>query len=120
MRLYDKEKVAFSEVQVHERLTPDENTGSLKNPLIHYSYSNREDYVQRQDRYSTLYAQEKMANGFCPKWTHLYLRPILTFFKKFVLNMGFMDGSLGFFLAKKSAVYTYQKYAKAKLNNAPH
>tara|TARA_Y100000590_G_scaffold77643_1_gene86087 strand:- start:647 stop:1384 length:738 start_codon:yes stop_codon:yes gene_type:complete len=114
LRLYDKEKVAFSEVQVHEKLTPDENVGSLKNPLIHYSYCNREDYVQRQERYSILYAQEKIANGFHPNWSHLYLRPPLTFLKKFVLKMGFMEGSLGFFLAKGSAVYTYQKYAKTQ------
>ena len=114
LRLYDKEKIAFSEVQIHERLTPDENAGSLKYPLIHYSYSNREDYVQRQDRYSTLYAQERMANGFHPNWTHLYLRPPLAFLKNFFLKRGFMDGSLGFFLAKSSAVYTYQKYAKTQ------
>lgn len=112
LRLYDKEKVAFSESQVHERLAPDKNAGSLKNPLIHYSYKSYEDYIQRQDRYSTLYAQEKTAKGFRANWTHLYLRPPLAFFKNFVLKQGFRDGSLGFFLAKTAAVYTYQKYAK--------
>ena len=117
LRLYDKNEIAFSEVQVHERLSPDENAGSLKNPLIHYSYSNREDYVQRQDRYSTLYAQEKRAIGFHANWTHLYLRPPLTFLKNFLLKKGFMDGSLGFFLAKNAAVYTYRKYAKTQKNN---
>ena len=114
LRLYDKEKVAFSEVQVHEKLTTDENAGSLKNPLIHYSYCDREEYVQRQESYSGIYAKEKMANGFRPNWTHLYLRPPLTFLKNFVLKMGFMDGSLGYFLAKGSAVYTYQKYVKTQ------
>ena len=114
LRLYDKEKVAFSEVQVHEKLTTDGNAGSLKNPLIHYSYSNRKDYAQRQERYSILYAKEKMANGFRPNWTHLYLRPPLKFFKNFFLKKGFMDGSLGYFLAKGAAVYTYQKYAKTQ------
>ena len=115
LRLYDKEKVAFSETQVHERLAPDENTGSLKNALIHYSYSDREDYIQRQDRYSTLYAQEKISNGFRANWTHLYLRPPFAFFKNYILKQGFMDGYLGFFLAKISVSYTHQKYAKTIL-----
>ena len=86
--------------------------GSLKNALIHYSYKDREDYIQRQDRYSTLYAQEKKGKGFRANWTHMYLRPPFTFFKNFFLKQGFRDGSLGFFLAKNSARYTYQKYFK--------
>ena len=112
LRLYDKEKVAFSEVQVHERLEPDDNAGGLENALIHYSYRDEEDYIQRQDRYSTLYAQEKSATGFKANWTHMYLRPPFAFFKNYVLKQGFRDGSLGFFLAKNSAIYTHQKYAK--------
>ena len=50
LRLYDKEKVAFSESQVHEKLTPDINSGSLKEALLHYSYKDFEDYIKRQDR----------------------------------------------------------------------
>ena len=118
LRLYDKEKVSFSETQVHERLTPDENSGSFKCPLTHYSYRDHEDYIQRQDRYSTLYAQEKIVNGFRANWTHLYLRPSFSFFKNFIINQGFRDGYLGLFLAKNAANYTYQKYAKT-LSNDP-
>jgi (heptosyl)LPS beta-1,4-glucosyltransferase len=118
LRFYDKEKVAFSETQVHERLAPDENAGSLKHTLTHYSYRDHEDYIQRQDRYSTLYAQEKMANGFRANWTHLYLRPPFSFFKNFILKQGFRDGFLGLFLAKMAANYTFQKYAKT-LSNSP-
>jgi len=112
LRLYNKEKVAFSEPQVHEKLTPDLNAGSLNHALLHYSYKDGDDYMQRQDRYSTLYAQEKISNGFRANWTHLYLRPPLKFFKNFILKQGFRDGSLGLFLAKNGALYTYYKYAK--------
>ena len=42
LRLYNKEKVSFSESQVHEKLVPSENAGYLKNALMHYSYCNRE------------------------------------------------------------------------------
>ena len=107
--------MSFSETQVHERLSPGDNSGSLKNPLTHYSYADREDYIQRQDRYSTLYAQEKMSNGFRASWTHLYLRPLFSFFKNYILKQGFMDGYLGLFLAKISVSYTHQKYAKTIL-----
>ena len=114
LRLYDKEKVAFSETQVHERLTPDENAGTLINALVHYSYLDEEDYIQRQDRYSTLYAKEKMATGFRANWTHVYLRPPFIFFKNYVLRQGVRDGFLGLFLAKNAAIYTHQKYLKTR------
>lgn len=118
LRLYDKGKVSFSESQVHERLTPDDNAGALKTPLIHYSYRDRQDYIERQDRYSTLYAEEKMANGFRANWTHLYLRPPFMFLKNYILKQGFRAGSLGLFLAKSSAIYTHQKYLKTRQRDA--
>ena len=104
------EKVVFSESQVHEKLTPDINSGSLKEALLHYSYKDFEDYIQRQDRYSTLYAKEKMAGGFRANWTHLYLHPPFNFFKNYILKQGFREGSLGFFLAKNGAIYTCLLY----------
>ncbi|MEC9018946.1 MAG: hypothetical protein VYE03_02200, partial [Nitrospinota bacterium] len=88
---------------------------SLKEALLHYSYTDCEDYIRRQDRYSTLYAKEKIADGFRVNWTHLFLRPLLKFFINFILKQGFREGYLGFFLAKNGALYTYQKYAKTKL-----
>ena len=43
----------------------------------------------------------------------------LTTEQNFILKQGFREGSLGFFLAKSSAIYTYQKYAKTKSESLP-
>jgi hypothetical protein len=58
-RLYDKNRVSFSESMVHERLMPDENAGVIDHPISHYSFDGLEDYVERQNRYSSVYAEEK-------------------------------------------------------------
>jgi (heptosyl)LPS beta-1,4-glucosyltransferase len=113
-RLYDKTQVSFLESQVHEKLIPDENAGCLQNPIRHYSYSGMEDYIDRQNRYSTLYAREKVNAGFHASWTHLALRPPAAFVKNYVIRQGFRDGFLGLFLALSSAFYTFLKYAKTK------
>jgi (heptosyl)LPS beta-1,4-glucosyltransferase len=113
-RLYDKMQVSFTESQVHEKLVPDENLGSLKNPILHYSFSGMGDYIDRQNRYSTLYAREKVGQGFRAGWSHLILRPPLAFLKNYVIRMGFRDGFLGLFLALSFAFYTFLKYAKTK------
>jgi (heptosyl)LPS beta-1,4-glucosyltransferase len=113
-RLYDKTQVSFTESQVHEKLIPDENVGSLKSPISHYSFSGMKDYIERQNHYSTLYAREKMSEGFRAGWSHLALRPLAAFFKNYFIRQGFRDGFIGFFLAVSFAFYTFLKYAKTK------
>lgn len=113
-RLYNKAQVSFSESQVHEKLVPDVNVGSLKNPIHHYSFAGMEDYIERQNRYSTLYALEKKSQGFQANWSHLVLRPPAAFLKNYVIRQGFRDGMLGLFLAVSFAFYTFLKYAKTK------
>lgn len=113
-RLYDKTKVAFTEVPVHEKLSPDNLSGSFYYPLEHYSYEGIEDFISRQNHYSTLHAGEMVRQGKTAGWGDLLLRPSLTFFKMFFLRQGFRDGFLGFFLAVSSAFYTFLKYAKTR------
>lgn len=113
-RLYDKTKISFKESSVHEKLHPDNDTGLIGEPLIHYSYEGLADYMERLNRYSTLFAEEKGRSGWTAGCAHLYLRPPLTFFKNFVLRQGFREGFLGMFLALAAAFYTYLKYAKTR------
>ncbi len=113
-RLYDKTQVSFKESQVHEKLEPDNDSGLIGEPLLHYSYDGLADYMERLNRYSTLFAEEKVEKGWTAGWAHLYLRPPLTFFKNFILRQGFREGFLGMFLALSAAFYTYLKYAKTR------
>ena len=113
-RLYDKTKVSFTESQVHEKLVPDENVGFMRNSIFHHSFSGMEDYIERQNLYSTLYAREKVSQGFRASWTHLILRPPAAFLKNYIIRLGFRDGFLGLFLALSFAFYTFLKYAKTK------
>ena len=60
-RLYDRTCVAFSESVVHERLIPDSDAGLIEQPILHFYFDGMEDYVSRQNRYSSLYAEERFA-----------------------------------------------------------
>lgn len=113
-RLYDKTQIAFSENLVHEGLIPDNRFGFLKSPLEHYSYRDMTDYVERQNRYSTLSAQQSSANGKEATCMDLVLKPPLAFLKTYFLKQGFREGFLGFFLAISASYYTFLKYAKTR------
>ncbi len=113
-RLYDKTRVRFSEPPVHEKLVPELETGRFQSPLLHWSYLGMEDYIARQNRYSTLFAKNSLKNGRMSSWSDLLFRPPLAFLKTYVLQQGFREGSLGLFLATANAFYTYLKYAKTR------
>lgn len=113
-RLYDKTRSAFTETRVHETLCPGGDMGVLDEPLLHYSFAGMADYIERQNRYSSLFAEEWGREGRKAGWTDLVFRPPWTFFKAYVLRQGFREGYLGLFLGLSMAFYTFLKYAKTR------
>ncbi|UCD12684.1 MAG: glycosyltransferase family 2 protein [Nitrospinaceae bacterium] len=113
-RLYDRDRAAFSDWPVHERLEGPGRPGRIDAPLLHYSYGGMEDYVARQNRYSTLFAEDRRARGWRAGGAHIYLRPLWAFVRTYFLRQGLREGFLGFFLSAGAAYYTYLKYAKTR------
>jgi hypothetical protein len=67
------------------------------------------------DRYTTLAAQEIASRGENVGLENLLLNPAWTFFKTYVLKLGFMDGTEGLAIAYMAAFYNFLKYSKARL-----
>lgn len=114
LRLYRKDAGAFSERAVHEAVAVNGTVGYLKNPLIHYTYKDVSDYLDRMQRYSTLSAEQMKKDGRSATVFDLLLRPWATFLKMFVLKRGFLDGADGVLLSMLYAAYTLAKYAKLR------
>jgi glycosyltransferase involved in cell wall biosynthesis len=118
LRLYKRSAGAFSEKRVHEAVAIDGPKGYFKNPLIHRTYRDVEDYLRRMERYSTLAAEQMLAEGRGPRSLD-GLRPYLTFLKMFVLKQGFLDGSTGLMLSRLYMRYTAEKYSKLRKMSKP-
>lgn len=104
VRLFNKNKANFNDKEVHEKVVVNGNTGELQNPLKHYAYESIEQFIAKQNRYSSLGAKKsKFKAIFNPTWT---------FFRLFILKKGFMDGWRGYVIAKLYAQYTFWKYIK--------
>ena len=107
IRLFDKTKAKFNNRKVHESVEA-ENIGYLKNYFLHYAYENIEEFITKQNRYSSLGAKSnKFKAIFSPYWT---------FFKLYFLKLGFLDGWEGFIVSKLYSEYTFWKYIK-KMEN---
>jgi len=104
LRLFDRKYAKFSEDEVHEKVLTKEKTAILKNHMLHFAYENIEEFITKQNRYSSLNKKNKPLKAlFSPYWT---------FFKIYFLRLGFLEGWRGFLIAKLYAQYTFWKYIK--------
>ncbi len=117
-RLFPKGKALFDLRPVHEGLrVTDQALPLLRLPgvLHHDSYPNLDAYMIRLNRYTGLQARELFERHGARPGLAL-LRAVFdapfTFLKMFVLKRGFLDGSLGLYLAILSASSTFWKHAK--------
>jgi glycosyltransferase involved in cell wall biosynthesis len=113
LRLFKKEKAEFSDRLVHEKVIDDNlETEILKNKLIHKSFDTYEQVLKKINFYSTLSALEMHKNKKTVNFSTILLKTFSSFFKTFVLKLGFLDGKAGFMLAISNAEGVYYKYLK--------
>jgi glycosyltransferase involved in cell wall biosynthesis len=114
VRLYDRRKARWVGDYVHESVKVSGRVAHLQSNLLHYTCSSLSQHLRTIDRYTTLAAQEMVAQRApAPLW-HLLLDPPWTFFKTYVLQRGFQDGFEGLVIAYMAATYVFTKYAKAR------
>ncbi len=114
IRLYDRRKGRWVGEYVHESVKIDGRVAHLKSNLLHYTCDSLSQHLKTTDRYTTLAAQEWVAQRRpTPLW-RLLLSPPWAFLKTYVFQRGFQDGFEGLVIAFMAAVYVFVKYAKAR------
>jgi len=111
-RLFKRGTARFSDDLVHERLVPKGQVAKLENPMLHYSFMNYSQVLQKLDRYSTASAEQAFARGKTSSPLKAVLHGVWAFFRTYVLRAGFLDGPQGFALAVSNGQGTYYRYIK--------
>lgn len=111
-RLFKRGTARFSDDLVHERLIPSGSVAKLKNPLLHYSFMNYSQVLQKIDRYSTASAEQAFAKGKTASPLKAVLHGAWAFIRTYIIRAGFLDGAQGFTLAISNAQGTYYRYIK--------
>ena len=111
-RLFQRGSARFSDDLVHERLLPSGQVAKLENPMLHYSFMNYSQVLQKIDRYSTASAEQAFAQGKTSTPLKAVLHGAWSFFRTYFLRAGFLDGPQGFTLAMSNAQGTYYRYIK--------
>lgn len=113
LRLFRRGRGRFNDRLVHEAVSVDGKVGRLMHPLRHFAYRSVEEFAQAMENYAQLSAQEALKSGFKP-WRVSPLNeafhPWWTFFHRYFLRVGFLDGALGLRLN-----LIYSQYVRAKI-----
>lgn len=112
LRLFRRERGQFVARAVHESVEVDGPVGRLRSPLIHRSYRDTADFLERANRYSSLAAEEWIRRGGGARPSDLVLRPLARFGSMYLARRGFLDGWRGFLLATLYAYYVFIRSVK--------
>ena len=116
VRIFNKKIINWNTDAVHEGLTlqPQHKIEKLRGKVLHYTVGTPQAYMDKTEKYSSLFAEKSKSLGKKASFWKIYLSPITRFIKEYCLKLGFLDGKEGLFIAKENARYTYLKYLKMK------
>ena len=110
-RLFNKTRTRMSEDRAHARIKTNK-LGRLSGHLLHYSFENYADMLNKLNLYSDWQSQALLEKGrkvspFAP-----FLHGLHAFIKFYLIRRGFVAGLDGFTLSMLNAMGSYFKYAK--------
>ena len=112
VRLFDRRHARWSDDVVHEAVQTEAAVGSLTGDLLHDSAASLSNYLDKQNRYTTLQARNMHAHGKHAGTAELLFNPLFRFCKFYFFKLGFLDGRAGLIHILIGCQNTFFKYAK--------
>ncbi len=112
LRFFDRERGRYLPRLVHEEVEVRGSVGTLTARLDHRPYRNLSEWIERSTRYAHLGANELHRRERPFRRRDLVIRPVLRFFKQWIVQGGWRDGGEGFVLCAVSAYGVLVKYAR--------
>lgn len=109
-RLFKRGSAQFSQHLVHESLSFTAPAGYLSSSILHLSYKNLDEVLDKMQRYALLGAAELQAKNKRSSLASAIGHGAWAFVRTYVIRLGFLDGAQGFMLAVNNAETTYYKY----------
>lgn len=116
LRIWDKNEARWSGL-VHEELKFGEKPKKtvLDGDLLHYTIERLDQQVEKIMRYTNYRVETALKNGKRATLAALLLKPMFKFFKIYVLKAGFLDGFVGFLIARNSAFSRFLYLSKLRI-----
>jgi len=112
IRLFDRRRAQMSSEIVHERIETEGPVYFIQGPVLHYSYLSLDDYFAKFNRYTSLGAEELHRKGKTTNPLFAFGRFPFLFLRRYLFQLGILDGYYGFLWCLLSACYSTVKYLK--------
>jgi len=111
-RLYNKTVTKYNDNDVHEDIISDGlETKLLNGNILHYSYQSIEQFVNKANTYSTLFAKNNVGKKSSSP-TKAFFNAAYSFIKTYIFKQGFRDGYVGLVIAYSHMATNFYKYIK--------
>lgn len=110
IRLF-KKRCSYQDKRVHAEIEGYRKLGVLKGHLLHFTFENFDQYLQKLNRYAKWGAEQEFINGKNANLINILLRPIHRFLKQYIFRLGFLDGMPGAVNALLGAYSVFLKYS---------
>ena len=109
-RLYNSKKCRYLPIAGHSKVDT-ENYKKLSVAMLHYSYTDFSDMIQKIDKFSSRGARLLFQNGKRVGKMSPITHGIASFFKEYIIKRGIFYGRDGLTITLISSFSTYMKYA---------
>jgi len=112
IRLFNRKHIKWTETIVHESLVLNDFTTikKLKGRLHHYTTKDIEEYNQKCNYYAKLCAEKYLKAGRRSSILKRKMSSVFGFIKSYIILLGFLDGHIGWLIAKTNFINTRRKY----------
>ncbi|NPA59728.1 MAG: glycosyltransferase family 2 protein [Epsilonproteobacteria bacterium] len=111
-RLYNRTITHYNSNDVHEDIITNKlKTELLKGNMLHYSYQSIEQFINKANNYSTLFAKNNIGKKKSSP-SKAFFNALYSFIKTYFFKQGFRDGYVGLIIAFSHMVTNFYKYMK--------
>ena len=111
-RLFNRRFAQWSNDPVHEKVLCQSAVANLEGDLLHESGEDISLYLQKQNRYTSIQAEQLFERGKQAGIGQLLLSPLFRFLRFYLFKRGFMDGLPGLVHILIGCFNSFCKYAK--------
>jgi len=114
IRLFDKNVARWGGLNPHDFVVPNKNIkiGKLKYKIKHWVIEDIETHSRKANQFSTIGARSYYKKGRRSSFFRIIINPSWSFFKSYILKLGFLDGIAGLAIASISSYTVFLKYLK--------
>jgi glycosyltransferase involved in cell wall biosynthesis len=112
IRLWNKNLGAWGGINPHDKVIIDNPTKvkHLKGDLLHYSFTDFWDYVNRSTKYAKISGEAYHKAGEKFRFYNLIINPVYRFVRDYIFKFGFIEGYVGLMICSVASFTVFLKY----------